>query len=362
MNMRFSEAERLFRNDQIGILAARAEGRRYLKLRSLSRSEYLSRLLTKFSIEADGSAKELFEKAYESKLTEVQLNDFIRSAFDSERKAREAQERKLVIELYKMEVFDWGGLHQNSLEKTIVDNYVKKIAQYEELEKKIEGELHESMRGYVLCSWYNHWTSILIEDIFRDHNKVIPAIGQVKKIDFFVNETPFDLKVTYLPEGFIAENRRSSGLRPELTVLRACARQHDIPFDNEMPNSKLLEDLWKKISDHPSKDCRKTLGEVIAERNKIINSIKAHPETLIVWLYENQGVRRFDASNRLFLVLIDTEDFFGSWKLKRALPRLKEGINSYLNSVAAVPGVHVKFEWEGEKYNVRSDVIVVSKP
>ena len=46
------------------------------------------------------------------------------------------------------------------------------------------------MRGYVLCSWYNHWTSIVIEDVFRDHPAVLPAIGQVKKIDFFATMFP----------------------------------------------------------------------------------------------------------------------------------------------------------------------------
>ena len=85
---------------------------------------------------------------------------------------RREREPELVSQLYRLQAFDWGGLHQNSLEKTIVDNYVKKITSYESLTEKIENELHNSMRGYVLCSWYNHWTSIIIEDVFRDHPNV----------------------------------------------------------------------------------------------------------------------------------------------------------------------------------------------
>src|SRR5208337_5013298 len=124
----------------------------------------------------------------------------------------------------------WGGLHQNSLEKTIVDNYVKKIPNYDRLNEAIEHELYSSMRGYVLCSWYNHWTSIVIEDVFKDHVNVLPAVGLVKKIDFFIKDIPFDLKVTYLPEGFLAQDRQQSGLRPELTLLKRAARQFNIPM------------------------------------------------------------------------------------------------------------------------------------
>lgn len=40
---------------------------------------------------------------------------------------------------------------------------------------------------------------IVIEDVFKDHPSVIPAVGLVKKIDFFLHGVPFDLKATYLP-------------------------------------------------------------------------------------------------------------------------------------------------------------------
>ncbi len=118
----------------------------------------------------------------------------------------------LINELYKMKEFYWGGLHQNSLEKTIVDNYVKKIRSYDDLNARIDNELFESMKGYVRCSWYNHWTSIIIEDIFKAHRNVLPAVGLVKKIDFFVHDVPFDLKVTYLPEGYVKDCRKQQKL------------------------------------------------------------------------------------------------------------------------------------------------------
>ena len=101
--------------------------------------------------------------------------------YEEERIIRRENEQQLINELYKIQSFDWGGLNQNSLEQTIVNNYVKKITSYESLNEEIEGNLHNSMRAYVLASWYNHWSSIIIEDVFKEHNKVIPAVHLIKK-------------------------------------------------------------------------------------------------------------------------------------------------------------------------------------
>ena len=130
---------------------------------------------------------------------------------------------KLISELYKLKVFDWGGLYQNNLERTIVNNYVKKIRNFNLLNQKVESEIHESMRSYVLSSWYNHWTSILIEDIFKDHKKATPAIGLIKKVDFFIKNIPFDLKVTYFPDGFMQMKRKELGLSTEIQELKKFA-------------------------------------------------------------------------------------------------------------------------------------------
>jgi hypothetical protein len=201
-----------------------------------------------------------------------------------------------------------------------VENYVKKITFYDLLEDKIENELHHSLKGFVLCQWYNHWTSIIIENIFKAHASVLPAVGLVKKIDFFIHNIPFDLKVTYFPEGFTADMRREAGLRPELTLLKQAARRKDVHFDNGLPPAKLLEDLWKKLRDHPSADAQTAISELNEYRLLLIGESRCDPTSLIRWLYENQGIRRFDSSNRLFLVLIDQTNVFQSWKLKRRNP------------------------------------------
>jgi hypothetical protein len=282
--------------------------------------------------------------------------------YDLERNERKKHEDELVNELYQLKSFDWGGLHQNSLEKTIVDNYIKKITSFATLNDKIENELLNSMRGYVQCSWYNHWTSILIEDVFRDHGNVLPAVGRVKKIDFFINDVPFDLKVTYLPEGFVKERRKKEKLRPELTLLKQSARKLKLAFDKDMPDARLLEDLWTKIKDHPNDAAQKLISELDNFRVKTLDECRKDSLPLITWLYENQGVRRFDASNRLFLVLVDRANFFDSWKLKRAKPLLIDGIKTYLDAQKGRPGQELKFNWEGVQYEVTADLLFVVPP
>lgn len=92
-----------------------------------------------------------------------------------------------------------------------------------------------------------------------------------------------------------------------------------------------------------------------------MNECIADPEPLVQWLYENQGTRRFDASNRLFLVLVDKGDFFGSWKLKRARSLISEHVTNYLSGVDQGIGFHLDFHWEGGTYSTEADTIFVVK-
>jgi hypothetical protein len=296
---------------------------------------------------------------YDSDITISQIEQTINTIYLEERAVRQENEDELVSELYRVAVFDWGGLHQNNLEKTIVNNYVKKIRSYNGLCDCIENELHDSMKGYVLCSWYNHWTSRIIEDIFRDHATVLPAVGLIKKVDFFCRDVPFDLKVTHLPEGFTHEKRRAEGLRPETTLLRRFCREHSIHFDSSLSEAKLRQDLWAKVQDHPSAVARQLISELKNKRTQYLQSAVDNPVDLIRWLYENQGERRFDASNRFFLVLVDRDNFFDSWKLKRAKPLLVDKIHTHLDNTPETPGFDLSFEWEGTQHVVTSDIIFV---
>jgi hypothetical protein len=360
MPLTFAQAVSLFKNDRLNELCADVEGIHFLKLRSLSRTENLERLFQVAGIaKPEGGTKALFEAAFNAGISAESIEACARQIFLVEREQRLANEAELVNQLYRVQEFNWGGLHQNSLEKTIVDNYVKKITDYETLCRCVENELLTSLRGYVLCSWYNHWTSIIIEDIFKDHPNVLPAVGLVKKIDFFVRDTPFDLKVTYLPEGYLKEKRQAASLRPELTLLKRACRTHGLPISTDLADAALLQDLWAKVADHPSAECKQLIAELVNFRNALVSEIERDSGELIRWLYENQGDRRFDASNRMFLVLVDERNYFDSWKLKRAKPLMEERIRGYLDGCGNNPGRRIEFDWEGERYSTVSDVLVV---
>ena len=360
--LNFDVAMNLYKNDKIRDLAETDDGMRFLKLKSLSRKKYLDYLINKFELGIGNlKVEEKLQCVYESPIQSEDIDDVIQELFEKERKIRRDNEQQLISELYKIPSFEWGGLHQNSLETTIVNRYVKKITSYESLHKEIEGNLHNSLRAYVLASWYNHWTSIIIEDIFKEHVNVIPAIGQVKKIDFFINNKPFDLKVTYLPEGYVKDRRKSRGLSPELTVMKSLARKLDIGFDKSAPDSILIPDLWRKLDDNPQRSAWELISELQEYRETLLDDCIMNPEPIVQWLYENQGVRRFDAANRLFLVLVDKSDFFSSWKLKRARSLISERVTNYLTEVDQGTGLQLDFLWGGETYSTEADVIFVVK-
>jgi len=165
--------------------------------------------------------------------------------------------------------------------------------------------------------------------------------------------------VTYLPEGYLKEKRQAADQRPELTLLKRVSRTHGLPISADLADAALLQDLWAKVADHPSAECKQLIVELVNFRDLLVTAIEQDPTELIRWLYENQGDRRFDASNRFFLVLVDQRNYFDSWKLKRAKPLMEEKIRSYLDARGNNPGRRIEFDWEGERYSTVSDVLVV---
>ena len=360
--MDFNTASDYFKNDKIRELSLTDDGMRFLKIRSLSRKYYMEYLVNKYSIDVRGTSSRSWLKIiFESTLRIDDIDEAILELYEIEKSEKKVNEEQLVNELYKIQSFEWGGLHQNSLERMIVDNYVKKIISFDALSNVIENELHNSMRAYVHASWYNHWSSIIIENIFKNHQKVMPAVGLIKKIDFFVNNKPFDLKVTYLPEGYVKGWRKSKTLRPELTLMKRKCKDLSLGVDASLPDSVLIPDLWQKLDDHPNQSASDLISELQHCRERLLQEAMDNPQLLARWLYENQGVRRFDASNRLFLVLVDKQNFFDSWKLKRAKPLVSKNVNTFLDGLDDKIGFQLSFCWEGDTYTVESDIIFVVK-
>lgn len=348
-----NEFETIF-SHKLGIL--------FLKLRSLSRNTLLQELADKLSIDISGiENKELFEFLFCQKMDEKTLDKFIEDKYDEERQERIGNEDFLYSQLYKLKVFDWGGFYQNSVEQTIVNNYIKKVQDFEKLCTIVEKDISPRLKGYILCSWYNHWTSVLIEDMFKDHPSLLPTVGLVKKVDFFWKNFPFDLKVTYFPEGFMALKRKEKGLKPELTELKKFAKEHKIPFNKEETNAETFSELLTRISEDTSSEAKDFIKKFNEKRKEIIlESVKNHSE-LIKWLYEEQGIRRFDAANRFFLILVDLKSLDESWKLKRNKKLLQERISKYLDGNKNIDfnKLKISFDWQDRKYNTYATALFI---
>jgi hypothetical protein len=110
-------------------------------------------------------------------------------------------------------------------------------------------------------------------------------------------------------------------------------------------------EYWKKLHE--------------SEKLVILNEARKTPHILTKWLYENQGEMRFGSENRLFLVLVDSDDFAGSWKLKRNMDLLKPAIKTYLDgfSKKKISDLRIEFRFKGrpQTFAALTDVVFIVK-
>lgn len=354
-----------FNNDVLGLL--------WLKTKSIIRKELISEFIGQNNIKLKETASgkqfiELFKLfSKDAKKSHKLLNNYIIEK--SKEQLADFNTEKVVSELFKLKHFEWGD-HQNDLNKLLVNRYVKVYKSYKELISKFQNEIHPLVQSYVLNSWYNHWSSIIIEHIFKSHKSVLPTVGQIKSVDFFINDIPFDLKVTYLPKEYIHEKRKEKGHPAELTFLKSKAKEAKVSFDNDANDSDIIYEITEKMKLKNNKVSKETLINLKKERIRILKDARANPKLLAKWLYENQGEPRFGSENRIFLILVDTNDFTNSWKLKRDLKLLRPTINKYLNNfkykfkTKSAQKLLVKYHFPKDsknKYSSLADVFFVVK-
>jgi len=158
----------------------------WLKLKSIVRKELLDAFLVKNRITlASKGLNAQFAELYCSLAQDTAQSHMLLDSFIREKcieQQHDIDTEKLVSELYKLKYFDWGGDYKNALDKYLVDRFIKVHQSFEILVSKFDTEINRAVQGYVLCSWYNHWSSILIEHIFKTHSAVLPTVGQVKKL------------------------------------------------------------------------------------------------------------------------------------------------------------------------------------
>ncbi len=265
-------------------------------------------------------------------------------------------EGKLKEDLYKVRHYEWGGDRNNSLDKHLVSRYVKTVCDYDDLTDK-RAEIASNAWNYVQTSWYNNWTSYLIEAMFKRHEKVTPAVGEIKSVDFFVADVPIDLKVTYFPSMYMEDKLSGKLGCKELTWLRSKAKDAGITVDNAMPKQLQMDILGDKLAEVGRADITDMLK---AKRKEVVDEARSNPMELMMWLYSHQGEMRFGAENRMFLMLVDTTDMVQSWKMKRAFPLIESRVRAYLDGFGEATFLkEVSFEYKGKKYRSLADIIFV---
>ena len=363
--MSFDDYQALFNADKMQDLAESGRGLLWLKLKSISRKAILEKFSAFASLAPQGrcAREQLFKSLFDLLSGDIGgahalLNQFIKgNAASHSQKELEG----IASELHKMQAFSWGGDYTNALDKFLVDKYVKQIRSFDSIAQRLQTEIPRAVEGYVLCSWYNHWSTILIEHIFRMHNKVLPAIGKVKKVDFFIDDIPFDLKTTYLPANYVDDRRKQEGRSSELSELKRMAKEFGIQFDQRGRSKDVAYEIAERIKVGGCSASQQRLSSLSDFRKKLLHECVRDPESLIRNLYEKQGEMRFDASNRLFVVLADESDFDNSWKLKRNPGLLKKSIHAYLDDFSKEQVRRVDFTHKAKngKFSALSDAICI---
>ena len=163
----------------------------------------LKMLASELDISNRGKATEIIKRIFERQPNDEIINEFIKQRY-----TERIKERRIIIsddalkrELMKVKTFSWGVV-QGQLDQKIQAEYVRRIVRYDDLLNNVKAKLHDDVTNYVICTWFNHWTTVLIEEHISTHTKVIPTIKNIKGIDIFFDGQPFDLKVTYLPRDY----------------------------------------------------------------------------------------------------------------------------------------------------------------
>jgi hypothetical protein len=152
---------------------------------------------------SSGSAADIIKRLIDISNIDSKIDTFIKQQYALKIKERKSliSDQDLIKELHKVKDFSWGVV-QGQLDQKIQAEYVRRIVRYDDLISNVKAKLHNDVTSYVICTWYNHWTTVLIEEHISQHPRVIPTLKNIKGIDIFVDGQPFDLKTTYLPRDY----------------------------------------------------------------------------------------------------------------------------------------------------------------
>lgn len=359
----FKKWDKEFRDQNLFAFNNEDNGLLWLKVRAVCRGKQLGKFLVENNLALTKTKiaeqnVELFELLEQTESASAMLDKFLCDRNNEWYEEMGIDVHQLKEDLYQVQYYAWGGNQNNSLDKHLVSRYVKVISKYNELVSK-QGEISENAWNYVQTSWYNNWTSFLIESLFKRHPKVISAVGEIKSVDFFIGNMPVDLKVTYFPNQYMDEKIKSKlGGKKELAWLKAKAKENEVGFDKNLTDTQLKYVLLEKFAE---RGLNNIINELRAAQKAVVIEAKNNPMELMTWLYANQGEMRFGAENRLFVVLVDSTDMEQSWKMKRAIDLIEHQVTPYLDSFKNDSLKIVDFTFKKNQYRSLADIIFVIK-
>lgn len=334
----------------------------YLKVRAVCRGKQIKQFVKKNGLELNSTRiydqfAELFSVMENTPNGMDMLDAYLRDRNNEWYHTMGVDEEKLKSGLRQINTYEWGGDQENSLDQYLVRRYIKVISDFDELRSKTDSIAANAWK-FVQTSWYNNWTSYLIESIFKKHRRVLSAVGEIKSVDFFIDNYPVDLKVTYFPEAYMQRQLMNILGNSELTWLKRQAKTFGILPDKNLSDSKQYIFLREELENHGHSE---VIAQLALTKKQIVDEARNHPESLIQWLYENQSPRLFGAENRLFVVLIDSSNMDQSWKMKRAFSLIEPQVNDYLNSFNSHSLKMIDFTFNKRPYMSLADIIFVVK-
>ncbi len=276
----------------------------FIKLKSLKK-ENLKSFCHEYDINFSSNMTETISTILEhfdsGKISTEDINLFIRKLYvsvrDSEIKITGATHQEIIKELNKVDEHIWGMV-QGDVDSHIQSNYVRKFYRYDDVVSAIRANLYKSIESYAISSWFNHWSTVFLEDLINENKNVIPIIKKVKGVDIIWNEQPVDIKVTNLPKEWF-----KSG--------------YDIDY--------------------------------------AINN----PKMVCKYMYELQGAQRFGDDNRLFVIIYDKSKPEESWKIKRDYNLIKSKINDFFDQKTELDAIN--FKYGNKQYLAHSKVMFILK-
>lgn len=359
----FEKWDKEFRAQNLYAFNNNANALLWLKMKAISKKIPMKDFLEKSQIQLtstriDDQNRELYALLIKDPQSSfVLLDNYLRDVNNEWYCKKGVDEEKLKDDLYKVQYYAWGGDQNNSLDKHLVSRYVKVISAYDELVSK-QGEIANNAWNYVQNSWYNNWTSYLIESLFKRHPRVISAVGEIKSVDFFIDDYPVDLKVTFFPNQYMDEKIKAKLGKGVLSWLKSKGKEFEITASNDDSEVQQIYTLMEKLSVQGHYDAVKTLNDA---KSEVIKEAQNNPVELMTWLYAHQGEMRFGAENRLFVILADSTDMNQSWKMKRAFSLIEPKVKKYLDTFTNESLKTIDFSFKKQNYTSLADVIFVVK-